>query len=117
MLTRCQALPGSFLVPWLSRPGLLAAAFSPSTLSGLWPSLSPALQGSNTGIIQFYEKPPGLPLEGPTTTGTRCAVLRVGLGGIRGGGRWAQAGGWEVGNPGNSESWLGGGGQGGREKG
>ena len=50
-------------------------------------SLPPAALGSNTGIIHFYENPPGLPLNGPTTTGTRCAGLRLGMGREEGGGK------------------------------
>ena len=58
----------------------------PVALSSI-PSLPPAALGSNTGIIHFYENPPGLPLNGPTTTGTRCAGLRLGMGREEGGGK------------------------------
>lgn len=59
----------------------LLLVFPPSAPIGLLPSHPPASLGSNTGVIQFYEKPPGLPQNGPTTTGTRCAVPHRGMGG------------------------------------
>lgn len=105
-------MPGTALL--LSRfflsPCLPAAASFPPTPFGLLPSLPPAALGSNTGIIQFYENPPGLPLNAPTTTGTRCAGLRLGMGREEGGGKggmgWLRkgggVGGWEMGNPGNA---------------
>lgn len=72
----------------------LAAVPSPTSRPPALPP--PSVTSSNTGIIQFYEKPPGLPLNGPTTTGTRCAVSPA-LGDVREGGRRerAWAGGWE----------------------
>lgn len=30
-------------------------------------------------LFSFMRTPPGLPLNGPTTTGTRCAVLHLGM--------------------------------------
>lgn len=107
-------MPGTaLLLSWFFlSPCLPAAASFPPTPFSLLPSLPPAALGSNTGIIQFYENPPGLPLNGPTTTGTRCAGLCLGMGREEGGGKGGMGwlwkgggvGGWEMGNPGNAES-------------
>ena len=102
-------MPGTALrLSWFSSPCLPAAASLPPTPFGLLPSLPPAALGSNTGIIQFYENPPGLPLNGPTTTGTRCAGWdgrrEEGKGAWAGSGRGEGWGEWEMGNPGNAES-------------
>lgn len=100
---RCQALPAPFwglvsllpLSPCLRHSHL--ASRSP------FPQLHRAL---TLVIIQFYEKPPGLPLNGLTTTGTRCAIRAWGYEGGRERGRkghgWLEGAGklWEPGHGG-----------------
>lgn len=93
---RCQALPAPF---W----GLVSLLpLSPCLLHSHLASCSPFPQRHRAltlVIIQFYEKPPGLPLNGLTTTGTRCAIRAWGYEGGRERGRkghgWLE-GGWET---------------------